>query len=68
MLKGIQNLIMYGMLQGSGEPALPEPDIPALAGPGGGRQQQVGGPAAPAGSSEHLHSQPARHTLETQQP
>ncbi len=51
-------------MQGGGQPALPEPDISAVAGAGGRRQQQ-----APAGHRppQQLHPLAARHALETQQ-
>jgi hypothetical protein len=54
-------------LQGVGKPTLPVPDIPTVAGAGGRRQQQ-GRPAAPAGRPpQQLHPLAARHALETQQ-
>jgi|688.fasta_scaffold218217_2 hypothetical protein len=58
---------LHGCMQGGGQPASPEPDIPALAGAGRSCQQQVR-PAAPAGRSpQQLHPLAARHALETQQ-
>ncbi len=55
---------MVVCLQGGGQPALPEPDIPAVTGAGGRRQQQ-----APAGHRppQQLHPLAARHAMETQQ-
>jgi hypothetical protein len=53
-------------LQGGGKPTLPEPDIPAVAGAGGRRQQQ-GRPAAPAGRPPQQLHPLARHAVETQQ-
>ncbi len=57
-------MILNGCVQGGGQPALPEPDIPAVAGAGGRRQQQ-----APAGHRppQQFHPLAARHALETQQ-